>query len=332
MASKIWFHNRRSLGKHLLWLGLWGVGLGLGATHLLRWLSGDRYLPAQLLSYFMPWQLLALLPGLLLAGLARRYRLFVLLTLPALVTIFIYAPLFLPSPAPALAANQSLKVMSFNVFGLNQDYEAVAELILTEQPDILLLQEAYHHNGIPLIATLQTYYSSAPFYVIHNQRMGQAIISRYPLQQLERPTYLKGRTLKVRVDTPTGPIMIWNTHTFPPLPQTRHEQQLANLALDIAATDGPLIVGGDFNTTDQSEAYQWIAQHLANAHWQAGWSFGFSFPAKVRELHGWLPIRPLIRIDHIFYSSHFLAGEARTLSDSAGSDHFPVVAKLSRRQ
>jgi endonuclease/exonuclease/phosphatase family metal-dependent hydrolase len=36
----------------------------------------------------------------------------------------------------------------------------------------------------------------------------------------------------------------------------------------------------------------------------------------------------MIRIDHIFYSRHFLARRAYTGANSGGSDHFPVVAEL----
>jgi endonuclease/exonuclease/phosphatase family metal-dependent hydrolase len=87
-------------------------------------------------------------------------------------------------------------------------------------------------------------------------------------------------------------------------------------------------VGGDFNTTDQSEGYHLLAQHLKNAHWEAGWGFGFSFPANQPRFKRIPILTPVVRIDHIFYSSHFLAHSATTLSDSGGSDHLPVIAEL----
>ena len=101
------------------------------------------------------------------------------------------------------------------------------------------------------------------------------------------------------------------------------------MAIETAQVEGPLIVGGDFNTTDQSELYRLINRHLDNAHWEAGWGFGFSFPAESSSIYG-VPIPgSVVRIDHIFYSGeHFLARHALTLSDSGGSDHLPVVATL----
>jgi endonuclease/exonuclease/phosphatase family metal-dependent hydrolase len=44
------------------------------------------------------------------------------------------------------------------------------------------------------------------------------------------------------------------------------------------------------------------------------------------------PVPALIRIDHIFHSSHFTALNAHMLNDSGGSDHLPVVAELARSQ
>lgn len=328
MRGRFWLQTVWSVLGRLFWSGLWLIGLGLLLGHGLRWSSGDRFAPAQLLSYFFPWQLVVLLPALLVAGWAKRGRLGWLLALPTLITLITYAPLFLPRSAPALAAHEPLKVMSFNVFGVNQDFAAVTELIRREQPDILLLQEAYHHNGLPLLAELGNFYPDSQLYKLHNMRMGQMILSRYPLQQIERPGYIKGRTLKARVETPAGPVSVWNTHPYPPLRQSSHIAQISNLAREIAQSDGPLIVGGDFNTTDQAETYQLISRQLDNAHWEAGWGFGFSFPARAPELPGWLPVGPLVRIDHIFYSDHFMAHSARTLPEAAGSDHFPVVAEL----
>ena len=102
------------------------------------------------------------------------------------------------------------------------------------------------------------------------------------------------------------------------------------LVNDIAASTAPLIVGGDFNTTEQSENYRLINQYLANAHWEAGWGFGFSFPAHNPHYNHIPVITPMVRIDHIFYSNHFFARSAQTLATSGGSDHLPVTAELAQ--
>jgi vancomycin resistance protein VanJ len=310
------------------WLG-WGLfGLGLATWFGLRWWPGDRFLPVRLLNYFMPWLLLGLLPGLSLAGLARHKWVVLTLAVPTIFIGLTFAPLFLPRPGEVLAATISFKVMSYNIWYRNDKVSEAVHLIRQEQPDILLLQELSPRMARALIKELADLYPGGQLYWAYESRGYQGIISRFPLTPVEL-AYDKGRTQKVIVTTPAGPIAVWNVHPNTPLPWSRQYRQISALVQDIATTDGPLIVGGDFNTTDQSETYRLVNQYLYNAHWEAGWGFGFSFPANEPRFKDVPILTPVIRIDHIFYSSHFLARSARTLSNSGGSDHFPVTAELS---
>lgn len=295
--------------------------------YTLRWWPGDQFLPVRLVNYFMPWLLVGLLPGLTLAGLARRKWVALALAAPTLIIGLTFAPLFLPRPAEVLAANTSLKVMSHNVWYHNQQPAEVARLIRQEQPDILLLQELSPPMARTLTRQLADLYPEGQLYWAYEPAVFQGIISRFPLTPVEL-AFDKGRTQKVIAETPAGPIAVWNVHPNTPLPWSRQVQQITGLVEDIAAADGPLIVGGDFNTTDQSEMYSRVGQYLHNAHWEAGWGFGFSFPADRPRFRDVPIITPVIRIDHIFYSDHFSARAARTLDESGGSDHLPVTAEL----
>ena len=73
-----------------------------------------------------------------------------------------------------------------------------------------------------------------------------------------------------------------------------------------------------------------VDQYLNEAHHEAGWGFGFTYPAPPHPIKD-TPIKLglLYRIDHIFYSHHFRAHQAQTLTTAAGSDHLPIVAVLS---
>lgn len=312
----------------LFWLS-WGLfGLGVMLWYALRWWPGDRFLPVRLVNYFMPWLLVGLLPGLTLAGLARRKWVALALATPALIIGLTFAPLFLPRPPEVLAANISLKVMSYNIWYHNHEGEEVTRLIRQEQPDILLLQELKPGMARALTSQLADLYPEGQLYWAYEPEVLQGIISRFPLMPVEL-AYDKGRTQKVIAETPAGAIAVWNVHPSTPNPWSRQYQQMSGLAEDIAAVNGPLIVGGDFNTTDQSEAYQLIRQYLHNAHWETGWGFGFSFPAHRPRFREVPVVTPVIRIDHIFYSDHFSARAARTLDESGGSDHLPVTAELT---
>ncbi len=311
----------------LFWVS-WGIfGLGVTTWYALRWWPGDRFLPVRLVNYFMPWLLVGLLPGLVLAGLARRKWVALALALPSLIIGLTFAPLFLPRPAEVLAANTSFKIMSYNVWYHNGEADEAARLIRQERPDILLLQELTPVMLQALTTQLAEMYTDDQLYWVYEPEVFQGIISRFPLTPVEL-AHNKGRVQKVIAATPVGPVAVWNVHPHAPLPWSRQYRQISGLVADIAVANGPLIVGGDFNTTDQSELYQLVGQYLRNAHWEAGWSFGFSFPADKPRFKRVPILTPVIRIDHIFYSSHFSARSARTLAESGGSDHLPVTAEL----
>jgi vancomycin resistance protein VanJ len=295
----------------------------------MRWWPGDRFLPVQWLNYFMPWLLAGLLPALLSAGLARRKWLSTMLVIPTVLIVLTFAPLFLPRADVILANQPSLKVMSFNTWWRNRSSKALTGLIQQEQPDLIFLQELNPEIVLLLKNRLSHLYPDNELHFYYEPGVKQGIISRYPITPLGVSSE-QGRVQKARLETPYGQIMVWNVHPLQPLSWSRHYQQMVNLAAAIAGTEAPLIVAGDFNTTDQSETYGMVNQYLTNAHWQAGWGFGFSFPASRFEIEEVpVPPIPMVRIDHIFYSDHFFGYNAYTVDDNVGSDHFPVVAELS---
>jgi endonuclease/exonuclease/phosphatase (EEP) superfamily protein YafD len=312
---------------NLGWTALWLFGLAVLGWLTLRGLSGDRLWPVRLVNYLMPWLLVGLAPGLMLTVLARRKWLALVLAGPTLFILTTYAPLFLPRGSVAVAGNQPLKVMSFNVWAGNEDPQAIAQVIRQEQPDLILLQELTTDIAAQLPAYLADLYPNSELHMLYERRIGQAVFSRYPLTPLES-ILGRGRVHKVTAHLPGGPVAVWNVHPSQPIPYGVQFHEIYYLAQDVGLESGPLIVGGDFNTTDQSEAYALISRYLNNAHWDAGWGFGFSFPSTRRDFANALGLPPLVRIDHIFFSPHFYAQNARTLEQSGGSDHFPVVTEL----
>jgi endonuclease/exonuclease/phosphatase (EEP) superfamily protein YafD len=202
--------------------------------------------------------------------------------------------LFRNGPAGLAGQGVQLKVMSFNVWSENSSLLPAAKLIRKKDLDILLLQE---------------------------------VVSRYPITPLMVSRKL-GLTQAVRVDTAAGAITVFNVHPQRGNWKRRHWQMTTLLQEHLLPTPGPVLLGGDFNTTDRSQTYRMLSRQLRNAHWEAGRGFGFTYPA---NLHAWgefLPAWPLVRIDHIFYNRYFQAVSAETLRESCGSDHLPVMANL----
>lgn len=316
----------------IFWAALWLIGLSIILLYPIRCLTGDTFNLVRVISYITPWMLVFYILMLIIAGLSRRKWLSLAFAVPIFVTIFTYAPLFVPNiQAHSLPKGFPLKVMSYNLHNI-PEAEGIANVIRKEEPDILLVQELNIDKVLPYLrSNLTDIYPELYIDIVDQAGFKQAIFSRYPVKQISAE-FDKGRVQKIIVETPFGVIEVWNVHPIPPFltPPEQYDVQIAGLVADIATMKDPLIVGGDFNATDQSLAYQAINQYLRNAHWEVGWGFGFSFPAPPYTISANIPIQtgPLWRIDHIFYSRQFFVNSARTLSTAGGSDHFPIVAEL----
>jgi vancomycin resistance protein VanJ len=310
------------------WLSLWFLGLAVLLSYILRWVLGDQILPVRLISYMMPWLLILLVPGLIMATLAHKNLLVIILLAPTVFICLTYAPLFLSTPNKSIAGLTPLKVMSYNVWRENENMSTVANVIHKELPDILLLQEVKPERFEKLMDELNKLYSGSEPHFDYQHKMLQAVVSKYPITQVDAFPG-KAQAQKVLVETPNGSIIIFNVHPAKKVGWLRRHHQVQSLLIkDITINDGPLIMGGDFNTTDQTQTYRLVNSYYQNAHWEAGYGFGFTYPAPKSISRRGVSIPPIIRIDHIFYSHHFIPTSARTLKDSGGSDHLPVVAEL----
>jgi vancomycin resistance protein VanJ len=312
------------------WAALWLFALVMSGNLVLGWLTGDRLLSVRLTHYLLPWLFLLLLVALVPALLSRRGWLALAVAGPALAIGLGYLPVFLPrsqvQPAESLVR---LKVMSYNVWSANPSMEPAAAMIREEDPDILLLQEISPRSLRELTQALgePTSGEGRVWHVSLAPNLMQAVVSRYPVTE-QMADRRKAKVQAVRVATPAGEVTVFNVHPLRGDWVRRHRQLQNLLREDVLNAPGPVILGGDFNTTDKSETYRMLSLHLQNAHWDAGWGFGFTYPAYRHAWHEFLPAWPLVRIDHIFHSRDFLAVNARTLKESYGSDHFPVMAAL----
>jgi vancomycin resistance protein VanJ len=307
----------------------WVFAMGLAAWNLARLYPGDRWLPVRLGNYFAPWLFMALAPALAVALMARRSWLIRLVLLLGLVFAVRYWPVLTPrlSLLRAEANTSELKVMTFNVSYVNRNAAAVASLIRAESPDIIAAQELTQDLAIQLQAEL---WSEYPYFQYDNSRGLTGLISRYPLKAQSTPSVLR-RTHRAVAETPAGSVTVWDVHLFTALSQRGWESQkemAIALAEQIEREEGPLIVLGDFNTTDQTENYRLIADRLTDIHWAIGRGFGFTFPDTQQYVDGSPILRPIVRIDHILVSEHFSPRETHVASSGYGSDHRPVVATV----
>jgi endonuclease/exonuclease/phosphatase (EEP) superfamily protein YafD len=139
----------------------------------------------------------------------------------------------------------------------------------------------------------------------------------------------KGQAQRVVLRIPAGPITVFNVHPLRSGGWRQRYRQIASLLEEeVLPEKTPVILGGDFNAPDHSQLYELVAGHLKNAHREAGLGFGFTYPSSDVRVLRLFPAPSVVRIDHIFFSDHFVALRAGTMDESGGSDHRAVFAEL----
>jgi endonuclease/exonuclease/phosphatase family metal-dependent hydrolase len=316
--------------RFLFWAGWWVSGWTVLAVLLLRYPVGDRLLVTRYTGYVLPWLLVGLVPGVVTACATRRWGLAALLGTSTAIVLATYAPLLLPRPAPAQAPAPALRieVMSYNTWLYNHDVKRLSRTVIGQRPDVVLLQEISPEVFWGLVDSLRDLYGGAALHRAYEPEILQGVISRFPVEShASLPEH--GETQRAVLRSPAGPITIYNVHLDRGGPWWQRYCQAASILRErVLREPGPVILGGDFNAPDQSQPYQLIQRHLKNAHWEVGRGFGFTYPSSVVRLFDVVPGPPMVRIDHIFFSGHFVARRAETIPDSGGSDHLPVFAEL----
>lgn len=312
----------------VFWAGCWLLGVAVLAVIVLRVPAGDDLVVTRYAGYLLPWLLAGLLPGLLAACAARRWALAAVFGVSTAVILATYSPLLLPRTARPHPAAGRLDVMSYNTWTENHDAGRVARVVMEQKPDVLLLQEVEPDFFARLLARLHNLYGGAALYRAYEPRIQQALISRFPIESDASLSH-HGEVQRVVLRPPLGPVTVFNVHLQRGDAWWRRYRQLeAILEEEVLPERGPVILGGDFNAPDQSQPYKLAARWLRNAHWDAGRGFGFTYPSPEAHPFDVVPLPPLVRIDHIFFSRHFVARRAGTISDSGGSDHLPVFAEI----
>ncbi|MEM8953036.1 MAG: sulfatase-like hydrolase/transferase [Verrucomicrobiota bacterium] len=290
----------------------------------------------------------------------RRLSLYPLLLLATLLLI-------LPTPAQDSSDSPSWRVMSFNIRYDNpkdgpnawpKRKDFVVDTITSYNPHLLGLQEVVKHQGDFLQSKLPDYHfvgagrndgkDDGEFVPVMFRKdafdlvdEGHFWLSESPDQPGSKswdsslPRIVTWTKLKPKTTTDAPTILFANTHFDHKGKQARLESaQLIRTKLqNIAGKDTPVIITGDFNTTESLEPYavlvgskpgQFIDSHRSahpTPNPDESTATGFTAP------------KPGRRIDWILHSPHLKTTEAainETISDEGRypSDHFPVEATI----
>lgn len=101
--------------------------------------------------------------------------------------------------------------------------------------------------------------------------------------------------------------------------------QLCELAERVGNDPNPTVIVGDFNVPTGGRTYRKLLEFWREAHDEAGWGAGYSFPGVTRNplsLGG-----PWMRLDHVFFDQHWEA-LASVTEEGRRSQHRGVFASL----
>jgi endonuclease/exonuclease/phosphatase (EEP) superfamily protein YafD len=296
---------------------------------------GDRWWPATVLLIAPRWPLAV--PLACLGGLAiwrRRWRLIPLLAASCAVLLFPILGLRV-SPLSLGASRGELRLVTCNVHRQHLSVEALRGYIAAVQPDIVTLQgwSDTGHEGL----------FGEGWDV---RREGEVLIaSRLPIERVmplaiadeaRAPGEVDGAAALVEVRTSAGTVTLVSLHLASPHGglltvsgdsggrlrenSERRWRESERLRQIVAGLNGPVLLAGDFNTTDDSPIFREHWGGFADAFSSCGWGFGYTY----------LNNHTQIRIDHVLVGSGAAAVSFGRGPD-IGSPHRPLVVDVTIR-
>lgn len=239
--------------------------------------------------------------------------------------------------------SNSLKLMSYNVHHCNPparpgviDVDAIAAVIKKENPDIVVLQEIDVNTGrsgkINQAALLAMKAGYPSFFFARaidydGGQYGIAILSKYTLAKTQvhrlptdakaggEPRVLATATIMLPGDKV---LSIGCTHLDAendPASRLLQIREITRLASELTT---PFLIAGDFNATEGSPVINLLDE---------------KFVRTCQPCQPTFPDSDARAIDFIAYRlpEHFSVQNHQTISGTAASDHFPVVATLETR-
>jgi endonuclease/exonuclease/phosphatase family metal-dependent hydrolase len=221
-----------------------------------------------------------------------------------------------------------VRVVVYNVRGFRDGLNRVANVVRHFEPDVVLLNESGPRRRLRRFAREVGMHAAADPWSPLRRRVKDAVLVRAPLRvvssRLHRfPTrsrvYPRGALL---AQLGRAGYRFWAVAVhlgLTPAEATRHAEELADL---LRGVDGPVLVGGDLNSTPDRAAVRFLSDRFWDAWLLGGDVEGDTFPAE----------DPTARIDYLFVSEGVAVERVAVPGGPdvrAASDHRPVVAQLT---
>ncbi|MFJ6988291.1 MULTISPECIES: endonuclease/exonuclease/phosphatase family protein [unclassified Streptomyces] len=305
--------------------GAWCAGLLLAGVSVVvgcRAAGTDALTPVPQLLAFLPWLLVPTGLALLLT-LVTRWWTGLVWGVAVLALLAWFTEPYGTADEPTGPAVARLRVLTANVeFG--RATTPLIEAVRRERPDVVFVAECeYGCQAAPERRLGSAYPHRAA--VPGDTSVGSVILSRHPLTPAPAVPGRMGMPGAV-ADVDGHRVRLQLAHPKPPLPRqvSLWKRELDRLR-DFAAAhrdDGPLILAGDFNASQDHAAFRRVldtglrdAARLAGKHREPTW------PTRTTPAFG-------TQIDHVLVSAGFSADRARFL-DLPDTDHRALLVDLT---
>ena len=205
----------------------------------------------------------------------------------------------------------AIRVVLANVWDENPTPGDVPGSMIARAPDVMVAVEM---PGGDFFSSMTEQAGAADLgWMVDDGELGAW--SRFPLRKLGDLGLPPARVLRVGVDAPGSPFVLYAVHALNPLRDTTFTDQRGftdELLAAIERERRPVVVAGDFNMSDRVSSYRVMDDALIDA-------MRADVTGRTTYVGGWWTSL-LLRIDHVFVDPSWCAAEPATFT-VAGSDH-----------
>jgi len=330
----------RRATRRLLIGGTLGYCIGLLALAVLWALAGPRPWWLAIANVFALLLFVPLLVCIPAALVIRSWWMRGAVAAVLVLFLALFGVRFLPRSVPP-SSGTAIRVMTFNQLFTNERVADIIREIRVQDADVVGLQEFSDQTAEAIKTELIGEY---PYQFLEpGNQSGLGLISRYPFQTQGIDESGHGQRVTIQLAGQT--VTIISLHLTAPYIESHRSRRLFSLPIitdydtsapnrqidrllaGIAKIDGPLIVMGDFNTSDREPHYAKLAAVMHDAFRETNRGLGFTFPDHKRFGSVTFPF-PLIRIDYVWSKGGVLPAAAHVECNNTGADHCFLVADL----
>jgi endonuclease/exonuclease/phosphatase (EEP) superfamily protein YafD len=288
--------------------------------------GGDQNSLTVLLAALSPWSPGTAALAVLLTRFTRHRPTFIAALAAVTTAVLVIQPY--PHPVPDQPGTGTpVTVLNLNTLLSQADPHALLDTIRHEHPDFVVLEELnpalYDTLASQGLNTLMPYH----YVELRQGWCGTGIWSRTPLTETTSLPDMTSAALVAHTVVRGAPVTIAGVHPVSPIADRilwiREFTHLTRVFRSLA-TQGALLISGDFNSNHGHRPYDQLLQGgLHDTATTTSWAWdNSSWPA-----NGPTPF-PVLRIDHVLYNDAVTANSMHTVH-VPGSDHEAIVAKLT---